>query len=637
MKHIYQLRKDFILVGLTGRLGNGCTKIAEILSNEKNKFFLDDLLRKPHNIKISDNNGDLVYDDVLFQKKYMQCYNYLNINWSRFTSIDYKKALFLYSFHYYINIKKSKNFIADFSKFIINCFSKSPKDVGFFDETGKLISKREIEKIFKSINLKEFKKEIRGTCKKDDLLEIKEPEDLKNLYNIFFKKDSSFNKLFGSIMRLMTKKNYYLRIYFFHKVALNIRKSGKPDGKGDTSMDHVFTIARLINRLIKAYKNEAGNRNNCHIVINSLKNSLEIMYFKERYSAFYMVAVHNEKDRTGLFNLIVKNEEHKLNTVERLINLDNVEYLTNDFKRGVFSSPDIENCIQKSEIHIINSTPENLENLPNEFYTLNEQILKYLSLIKQPGLITPSNIERCMQIAFNSKLNSGCISRQVGAVITNQGFSVKAIGWNDTPKKTIPCLLRNVEEVINGSSLGSNDHTYSNFELPESNRKYLPKYKNDFIVNSEYSGKNFSENVRIVYTDDKINKLKKEGKICAYCFKSLHNIFEGEQNQVHTRSLHAEENAMLQISKHGGQGLREGYLFVTASPCELCSKKSYQLGITKIYYIDKYPGISKEHIIGVGFDAPLLIQFKGAVGRSFNKFYEPFLPYKDELSIYLNT
>lgn len=637
MKHIYQLRKDFILVGLTGRLGNGCTKIAEILSNEKNKFFLDNLLRKPHNIKISDNNGDLVYDDVLFQKKYMLCYNYLNINWSRFTSIDYKKALFLYCFHYYINIKKSKSFIADFLKFITSCFSKSPKDVGLFDETGKLISNREIEKIFKSINLKDFKKEIRGICKKDDLLEIKEPEDLKNLYNVFFKKDSSFNKLFRSTMTLMTKKNYYLRVYFFHKVALNIRKSGKPDGKGETSMDHVFTIARLINRLIKAYKNEAGNKNNCHIVINSLKNSLEIMYFKERYSAFYMVAVHNEKDRTDLFNLIVKNEEHKLNTVERLINLDNVEYLTNDFKRGVFSSPDIENCIQKSEIHIINSTPENLENLPNEFYTLHEQILKYLSLIKQPGIITPSNIERCMQIAFNSKLNSGCISRQVGSVITNQGFSVKAIGWNDTPKKTIPCLLRNVEEVINGSSLGRNDHTYSNFELPESERKYLPKYKNDLVVNSEYSGKNFSENVRIVYTNDKINKLKKEGKICTYCFKSLHNTFEGEQNQVHTRSLHAEENAMLQISKHGGQGLREGYLFVTASPCELCSKKSYQLGITKIYYIDKYPGISKEHIIGVGFDAPLLLQFKGAVGRSFNKFYEPFLPYKDELSIYLNT
>ena len=92
---------------------------------------------------------------------------------------------------------------------------------------------------------------------------------------------------------------------------------------------------------------------------------------------------------------------------------------------------------------------------------------------------------------------------------------------------------------------------------------------------------------------------------------------------------------MLQISKFGGQGLVNGYLFVTPSPCELCSKKSYQLGIKQIYYIDKYPGIAKEHIIGVGFDSPVLIQFHGIVGRSFNKLFEPFLSYKDELNIYI--
>jgi deoxycytidylate deaminase len=432
----------------------------------------------------------------------------------------------------------------------------------------------------------------------------------------------------------MTKKNFYLRVYFFHKVASNIRKFGNPDSKRVISMGNVYDLAKLINRLIKAYKNKEANRFNCHIVINSLKNSLEIMYFRERYAAFYMIAIHNEKDRNNLFDEIVQSKIDKEKTIGRLINLDNVEYLTKDFKKGLFSSPDIENCIQKSEIHIINYVPDKLNNLPFEFHSLHEQFLKYLSLIQQPGLITPSSIERCMQIAFNSKLNSGCISRQVGAVITNHGFSIKAIGWNDTPKKTIPCILRNVEEVINGSFLKGEDHTYSNFELPNSNILYQLKKKNGVIINDEYKDKNFSQNVDYCYPKGNIEKVKREGKNCAYCFKSLHNKFDGDENQVHTRSLHAEENAMLQISKHGGQGLEDGFLFVTASPCELCSKKSYQLGITKIFYIDKYPGISKEHIIGVGFDAPEMVQFKGAVGRSFNKFFEPIVAYKDELSIY---
>lgn len=93
---------------------------------------------------------------------------------------------------------------------------------------------------------------------------------------------------------------------------------------------------------------------------------------------------------------------------------------------------------------------------------------------------------------------------------------------------------------------------------------------------------------------------------------------------------------MLQISKYGGQGLKGGNLFTTASPCELCSKKAFQLGITNIYFIDPYPGISTKHILKNGVKEeknPALIMFQGGVGRAFHKLYEPFMAYKDQLSI----
>ena len=51
-----------------------------------------------------------------------------------------------------------------------------------------------------------------------------------------------------------------------------------------------------------------------------------------------------------------------------------------------------------------------------------------------PGLVTPSNEERVMQIAHTAKHSSGCISRQVGAAITDENFSIKSIGWNDVPE-----------------------------------------------------------------------------------------------------------------------------------------------------------------------------------------------------------
>ncbi|HEY5590451.1 MAG TPA: hypothetical protein VIK55_05485 [Paludibacter sp.] len=643
MKQIYNLRKDFTIIGITGTMGSGCSKVAELLYKDKDTFFESEMLRKPDAIKLTDDNQQPIYDNVLFQRKYQICYNFIQKNWTKYIFIDYKKVLFLYCCNYFINIKKN-DFENNFKKFIISNFTKAPiSDKDSFDDSDKLITEAEIQNIIESINLNDFVRDIKSIAGgRTNLLDLKDTKKLKELYDLFFTGSSDFNKLFRKIINLFTTKNYYLRTLFFHKVACSIRSTGNPDYHAESSnMDNVYNISRLINRLIKAFKNQAENKDNCHIAINSLKNSLEIMYFKERYSAFYMMAIHNDNDRKEIFNDMVKSPNYKSTTVDKLMELDKVEYLTQDFKKGLFSSPDVENCIQKSDIHIIYSLPEKntINSLPTQFSTLHEQLLKYLSLIQQPGIITPSNMERCMQIAFNSKLNSGCISRQVGAVVTNEGFSVKSIGWNDTPKKTIPCLLRNVEEVINGSFLPCEDHTYSDFELPESNSIYKKneKHYNEVgeATNEQFQDKNFSQNVSSSYPSEKLDNLKSEGKNCSYCFKTLHNRFVGEENQVHTRSLHAEENAMLQISKFGGQGLKNGYLFVTASPCELCSKKSYQLGITQIYYIDKYPGIAKEHIIGVGFDAPKLNQFKGVVGQAFNKFYEPFLAYKDELSIYL--
>ncbi|TOQ33917.1 deoxycytidylate deaminase, partial [Vibrio parahaemolyticus] len=132
----------------------------------------------------------------------------------------------------------------------------------------------------------------------------------------------------------------------------------------------------------------------------------------------------------------------------------------------------------------------------------------------------------------------------------------------------------------------------------------------------------------------KFKAIADKGYNHSYCFKSEYNAIKRDKNQVHTRSLHAEENAFLQISKDGGSGVNRGFLFTTASPCELCAKKAYQLGMTKIFYIDPYPGISMDHILRSGAEKqrPEMVLFNGAIGRAFHNLYTPIAPYKDELS-----
>lgn len=69
--------------------------------------------------------------------------------------------------------------------------------------------------------------------------------------------------------------------------------------------------------------------------------------------------------------------------------------------------------------------------------------------MKHPGLITPTAMERVMQVAYTVKLNSGCISRQVGAVVTDNDNSIKSVGWNDVAKGQIPCSMRSLDGLIN--------------------------------------------------------------------------------------------------------------------------------------------------------------------------------------------
>ena len=128
-----------------------------------------------------------------------------------------------------------------------------------------------------------------------------------------------------------------------------------------------------------------------------------------------------------------------------------------------------------------------------------------------------------------------------------------------------------------------------------------------------------------------------KGRTFPYCFKDIYNGMKESNNQVYTRSLHAEENAFLQISKYGGKGVKGGNLFTTASPCELCAKKAYQLGIHNIYYIDPYPGISLNHILTFGENNnPKMKLFQGAIGVAYILLYKPYIALKDELELMTN-
>ncbi|RKS25199.1 cytidine/deoxycytidylate deaminase-like protein [Flavobacterium endophyticum] len=615
LDNLYSLRKEFTLIGITGRTGSGCTMISEFLSKD---FQSLKGLRK-----------ESEFDDVIFRRKYEITKSFLSHkgNWQPFEVIKYKSVLLFYILHRYGG---------DYSKMksLFRKFFRESKT----DNNGKAVSEilKEIQKLDK-----EYKDTIKKIRELKKFESINSVPDLKKLNDLYF--EGNFKNLSKKIFELLENHGYYRRTRLLHSVSCNIRSNGDPLDDEHVNIDSIFSIALLINKLVKARKDFNGNKPT-KIVIDSLRNSLEIMFFKERYSAFYMLAtkdvLNNAKGRIE-FRLKnkIKDDIERDKVVKKLLELDETEYKTNDFASGKFSSPDVENCIQKSDYHIFNLKKNQIKKFTdntnvnkNGFLVREEQLMKFIALIQQPGLITPSSLERSMQIANTAKLNSGCISRKVGAVITDVNYYLMSCGWNDVAKGHTPCNLRSVEDYFGDEKELNKSVHYSDFEKGIVSNLSNFKYKNEKLGNFKA--------VLIDYFNDSLKQNKEDlnGKNCSFCFKTIHNHYEGEANQVHTRSLHAEENAMLQITKLGGQGVVNGSLFTTASPCELCSKKAYQLGIRKIYFIDPYPGISNDQILkGGDMDKrPKMIPFSGAIGTVYHKLYEPFLAYKDEISMTLN-
>lgn len=574
---IYDERSNFIIIGLTGRTGSGCSEAASIMESTN---FEDLNLKAP-------KNQDFHSKD---ERKYKIIYDYAKKNWNSFYILRMSDIIFSFLLPYELK---------ELNEIFTTIVPSWPKEI-----MEKVIKDEAFAKLYNAAHDSFMK--LRTS---DNTLLRDNEEQLSEEYNLI----SSIDRLHSSFKKIASKYSCYTTVKIkdeLKEITANaysclwqnmgnvIRREG--DVKDSTAdSKNMFHLARRANDFIKAIRNQNRKlKKHTLICIDAFRNPYEAQYFQDRYSAFYLISINTEDSerRRRLGNL----------TNEQILSLDALEYPSELKGIDIFTNQNIAACIELSDIHVYNPHSSTIE----KFY-LTEQLVKYIMLIQHPGLITPTHIERCMQMAYNAKLNSGCLSRQVGAVITDENFSVKAVGWNEVPEGQVPCGLRDIEDLCENKDYD----TFSAFEIED---------------------EEFNTEISKVYNKSKNANLN--GRCYQYCFKDIYTEVTHKKNQVHTRTLHAEENAFLQLAKYGGMGIKGGNLFTTASPCELCSKKAYQLGIRNIYYIDPYPGISLRHILSfknTHGNKPELHLFVGAIGRAYTTLYSQKLSIKDELELLL--
>lgn len=562
LNEVFDRRGQFIVLGLTGRTGSGCTTAAELLRKHFRDLRLDAVASPLRTME---------------QRKHRVIVEYAEKNWHPFLEVSVTIVIITFMLE------------ADPDELekALKAWLRDAPLQQLMDEVRRLSL---IWQTVKNIVTPQRKK---VPAEAEAYMEFVASE-LRN---------------FLGVLKRTLGTNYSTAFQMFGD---NLRASGSVLDSTFKPRSF-FTLPIRVGEIVVALRELQLSRGQpARVVIDALRNPFEIEYYRQRFASFLLMAVTTpDFDRRSRLTVRLN---LSLNDIKKL---DAKEYPAENKPLGgaaQFVSQNIQACLEKADIFLSNPG-EAKEGSATDLKEIARQLVAFVSLIQHPGLVTPSKIERCMQIAYSARANSGCISRQVGAAITDGEYSVKAVGWNDVPAGQVPCLFRKASDLM----VNNDDEAFSDYELEDER----------FRTHLEGRYKRF-------------DLIAAGGRSSAYCFKSEYNTLEYPRmrgNQVHTRSLHAEENAFLQLSKYGGEGIEGGVLFSTASPCELCSKKAYQLGIQRVVYIDPYPGISLSHILGAGPKdrRPVLELFSGAVGQAFHRLYDPLLPYKDEAEVFLQS
>lgn len=531
-----KLKRRLLIVGLTGYTASGCSTASRVIM-------------RPNKPELPGENISLRITDKRRLEKLRRIWG--NLPWEKFTNIEVSRVIFL---------------------FLIDKAVKS-------DTGDKAFSKaREI-----ALNAKESLEGI--SLLLDKSKDVRSPEIAKKVVNAY----ETFRKLY---MPYKNQCKYDLAPFIEHMQDLGdqIRKYGEiePTCQSSISPDNIYVLPDTIRRLIKSF---IIAKNSKFFVVDAFRNPYEVEYFKRRYSEFYLVAIQRQlrERRESLKEelndkALMKIEEREQGRKIKDKNRDNIaDWVT---------SQNIPECAQKADYFI-----HNYQDSSKTWPFLRYHLIRLLTLAQKSGCIPPESDERNMQIAMSARQNSGCMSRHVGAIVTNTEGYVLGVGWNDPPSGQIPCALRTADDLISNLD----EIAFSEYE------------RSEIFVKHIYD-RNIGEN--------------------PFCFCDELSIIEDKKSREFTRALHAEENALIQSMVHGAKSLKGGILYTTDSPCTLCSKKAYQAGIARIVYVEEYPGISIDQSLKVGENPIKVDQFEGVTGLSFFKLFSPVMQEKDYLKLY---
>ncbi len=311
--------------------------------------------------------------------------------------------------------------------------------------------------------------------------------------------------------------------------------------KGETSSDNVIELADIKSSHRVAY------------LIDSLKHPAEVEILRAVYrNSFYLLGILCVED--------VRVERLKRDNVNgERIKADEADILIARDKNEVYDyGQKLIKTLQYADFFVTNNKDESER--------LQTQLSRFFDLVFGVKIITPTKHEYAMYMAQSAAASSGCISRQIGAVILNDRGDITASGYNDVPKPFgglyVSGDTNDSRCCVNGKFCRNDDHKD---DIKKDIQKILSEELSPY---RKKSGKKLEDLAQKIST-----RISKETR--------LKDLIE------FSRAVHAEMETIISAARTGSSTIGCS-LYTTTFPCHNCARHIIAAGITNVYYIEPY-------------------------------------------------
>jgi len=341
-------------------------------------------------------------------------------------------------------------------------------------------------------------------------------------------------------------------------------------------------------------------------ILDSIRHPAEVQLLRHVYKdAFVLIGVVCEDERR------VARIGEKYRDAGRTNALD---FMKRDADAAEKHGQHVADAFHLSD-YFVDNTVDRMKGVePNPDWDVVENLSRLVKILTHSELVRPTVAEMAMHHADSAQMQSGCLSRQVGAAVVDIHGNVVATGTNEVPKA------------------GGGVYGESFIQEPQDARCAKERVcrnvqEQNLIINELIAGlKELRE----------LTPERKKGVA-----KELRNTRIGELLEF-SRAVHAEMDALLSAARKG-VSLVGTRLFVTTFPCHYCARHIVTAGVDEVQYIEPYPksqalNLHKDSIViehsgweppSRGGDKVLFRPFSGVAPQLYKRAFKKDRPLKD--------